>query len=107
MTQTISRDQFKRLAESVLKDAPCLLKARDKTNKAMDKESVLLKELYLRLVKKLEVKAKPFTHTGGFKTFGFVYEEAIYEALSKHSTKPFDGPLIMSRFLERAKKVNK
>lgn len=50
---TISRDQFKRLTETILKEAPAILDNRDKADKSMDKESTLLKELFSRFNVKL------------------------------------------------------
>lgn len=101
----ISRDQFTRICAHLLSDAPGILRDRDASNKAMDEESVLLKEMYLRLLQKLGIdQGKEITSTGGFETYGYAYEVAIYELLEKHSARPFDHAKVVGSFLGEALK---
>jgi aminopeptidase C len=102
-SSTISKDQFKRLTESVLKEAPKILKDRDPKDKAMDKKSALLRALYLALQEKLGSKpVKTGLPTRGFKTYEFAYREAIYELALEHATEPFEYVPIVDSYLSRA-----
>jgi hypothetical protein len=102
---TISRDQFKRLCENVLTEAPAILKARDKADEALDKKSALLQALYHRLQEALELpKITKTLTTRGFKTYEFSYREAIYELALERAKEPFDYQKIVDSFLARALK---
>jgi hypothetical protein len=102
---TISRDQFKRLCESLLKEAPAILKARDKADKPMDKKSALLQALFIRLQETLGLsKIIRTLTTRGFQTYEFSYREAIYELALEHAKEPFDYQKIVDSFLTRALK---
>ena len=102
---TISRDQFKRLCEQVLKDAPAILKDRDKSDKAMDRKSALLKALYTRLREKLGLPDEgKGIETRGFKTYEFAYREAIYRLALDHAKEYFDYQRVVNDFLDRALK---
>jgi hypothetical protein len=99
----ITRDQFKRLSENLLKEAPAILKARDSSDKAMDKKSALLQALYVQLQRKLDLpKIKETVDRRGFKTYEFAYREAIYDLLTKHAKQPFEYRPIVNSFLGRA-----
>lgn len=99
----ITRDQFKRLADNLIKEAPAILKARNMADKALDKKSALLRALYVQLQKKLGLpQIKETVETRGFKTYEFAYREAIYDLLSEHASKPFEYRPIINGFLERA-----
>lgn len=88
-TATINRDQFKRLADSLLKEVPAILKQRDTSDKAMDKKSALLKALLMRLQDKLGISdAKKELGTKGFQTYEFAYRQALYELLSEKAKEP-------------------
>jgi hypothetical protein len=100
---TISRDQFKRLCEDVLKDAPVILKARDKSDKALDKKSALLRALLIKLQEQLGLASKPLT-TRGFKTYEFAYLEAIYALALERAKEPFDYQKIVDGLLTKALK---
>jgi aminopeptidase C len=102
---TISKDQFKRLTESLLKESPEILKNRDAKDKAMDKKSALLRALYLALQEKLGSKpVKTALPARGFKTYEFAYREAIYELALERAKEPFEYVPIVDSFLNRAMK---
>lgn len=102
---TISKAQFKRLCEDVAKDAPAILKARDKSDKAMDKTSALLRALLVKLREQLGLpSAGVAPTTRGFKTYEFSYREAIYELALERAKEPFDYQKIMDGFLAGAAK---
>lgn len=102
---TISKDQFKRLIENLLKEAPNILKERDTSDKAMDKKSALLRALYTQLQNKLGLNdAKDEVTTKGFKTYEFAYRKAIYELALEHAKEPFEYVPIIESFLNRALK---
>lgn len=103
-TATISRDQFKRLTEDILGEAPTILKGRDKSDKAMDKKSALLQALLSSLREKLGLPAADKLTTRGFKTYEFALREAIYELALGHAKEPFDYQKIVDNFLSRAAK---
>jgi aminopeptidase C len=98
---TISRDQFKRLAEEVSKQAPAILKERDKSDKAMDKKSALLRALHTKLREKLGLPPEKLT-TKGFKTYEFAYAQAVYRLAEERATKPFDYEKIVDEFMSKA-----
>ena len=98
---TISRDQFKRLAEDVLGEAPAILKRRDKSDKAMDKKSALLQALLSRLREKLNLPASDKLTARGFKTYEFALREAVYTIALERAKEPFDYQKIVDDFLSR------
>ncbi|HEV2863054.1 MAG TPA: hypothetical protein VGX48_18710 [Pyrinomonadaceae bacterium] len=98
---TISRDQFKRVAEKVAKEAPAILKARDKSDKAMDKKSALLRALYFSLREKLGLPAEKLT-TMGFKTYERAYLEAVYTLAYERAKEPFDYEKAVDDFMSKA-----
>ena len=103
--ETVSREQFKLLCENLLKEAPTILKKRDKTDKAMDKKSALLQALFLRLEEKLGLPTTTKVLSArGFKTYEFAYREAIYELALEHAKEPFDYQKIVDSFLAKALK---
>lgn len=99
---TISRDQFRRLVEEVSKQAPAILKERDKSDKAMDKKSALLQALLSRLREKLGLPAEGKLTTRGFRTYEFALREAIYDLALGHAKEPFDYQKIVDGFLKQA-----
>jgi hypothetical protein len=99
---TISRDQFKRLAEEVSKEAPAILKRRDKSDKAMDKKSALLQALHSRLREKLGLPPAGEPTTKGFKTYEFALREAVYTLALEHAKEPFDYQKIVDGLLKKA-----
>jgi hypothetical protein len=101
---TISRDQFKRLAESLLNEAPAILRGRDKSDTAMDKKSVLLRALLSGLRKHLSLPDAGELTTRGFKTYEFALREAVYEIALEHAKEPFDYQKIVDDFLSKAAK---
>ena len=101
---TISRDQFKRLAESLLGEAPAILKRRDKSDKAMDKKSALLQALLSGLRQKLGIPAADKLTTKGFKTYEFALREAVYTLALEYAEEPFDYQKIVDDFLSKAAK---
>ncbi|MFL6332033.1 MAG: hypothetical protein ACJ754_01670 [Pyrinomonadaceae bacterium] len=103
--QNITRDQFKRLSEDVLKDAPAVLKARDKSDKALDKKSALLRALHSRLSEKLGQPANGQLSTRGFKTYEFALREAIYSLALERAKEPFDYQKVVDEFLARGLKA--
>jgi hypothetical protein len=104
-TATISRDQFKRLTENLLKESSTILKASAKSDKAMDKKSALLQALLFKLREKLGLPStREALTTRGFKTYEFSYREAVYELALQHAKEPFDYQKIVDSFLKRALK---
>jgi hypothetical protein len=101
---TVSRDQFKRLAEGVLKDAPAVLRERDKSDKAMDKKSALLLALLTRLREKLGAAEDGPLTTKGFKTYEFALREALYTLALERAKETFDYQRIVDDFLSKALK---
>jgi hypothetical protein len=101
---TISRDQFKRLAAGVLKGAPAVLNARDKSDKAMDKKSALLLALLTRLREKLGLTEDVPLTTRGFKTYEFALREDVYILALEHAKEPFDYQRLVDAFLSKALK---
>jgi len=102
---TISKEQFKRLTEALLNEAPKILKERDTSDKAMDKKSALLQALYIQLQEKLGIKpVKKTLSTRGFKSYEFAYREAVYELISQHAKEAFEYRPIVNGFIEKALK---
>jgi hypothetical protein len=99
---TISREQFKRLAEEVSKQAPAILKARDTSDKAMDKKSALLQALLSKLHEKLGLPPADKPATRGFKTYEFALREAVYTLALEHAKEPFDYQKIVDGLLKQA-----
>lgn len=99
---TISRDQFKRLAEEVSKQATAILRERDRSDKAMDKKSALLQALLSRLREKLGLPAASKPTTRGFRTYEFDLREAVYTLALEHAKEPFDYQKIVDGLLKRA-----
>jgi len=99
--QTISREQFKRLVESLLGEAPAILKARDKSDDKMDGKSVLLRALLTRLRERLELPDEGLPETD-FTTYEYALRKEIYELAEGRAKKPFDCQKIVNEFLSGA-----
>ena len=104
---TVSRDQFKRLAENLLKEAPTILKARDKSDTAMDKNSALLRALLSGLREHLGLPDAGELTTRGFKTYEFALREALYELALEHAKEPFDYQKVVADFLSKAVRMER
>jgi hypothetical protein len=102
--QTISRDQFKRLCAQLLAEAPEIIKGRNKSDPKMDETSALLRALYLRLLEKLGLPAKPRPPKTDFQTYDFAYRSAIYELLLERAKEPFKYQPVVQEFLSKALK---
>jgi hypothetical protein len=101
---TISRDQFKRLAENLVKEAPAILKRRDKSDTAMDKKSALLRALLSGVREHLGLPDASELTTRGFKTYEFALRETVYELALEHAKEPFDYQKVVDDFLSKAAK---
>lgn len=100
----ISKDQFARLCDRLLAQAPTVLKARDKGDPKMDRKSALLRALYLTVREKLGLPASHKKPKTDFDTYEFAYRTALYELLSERAKEPFEYRPVVNSFLERALK---
>lgn len=102
--KTISRDQFKRLCAKVLAEASEIIEGRDRSDPKMDETSALLRALYLRLLEKLGLPAKPGPPKTDFQNYAFAYRSAIYELLLERAKVPFQYQPLVNEFLSQALK---
>lgn len=101
---SISRDQFKRLSEKLLDEAPSVLKGRDKDDPKMDKKSALLYGLLTRVREKLGEPPPQQKVKTDFPTYEFAYRSALYELLLERAKEPFGYQVIVNDFLNKALK---
>ena len=101
---TISKDQLRHTCEDLLAEAPAVLKSRDRGDPKMDKQSALLRALYLRLQQRLGVPQSREPVRTDFPTYAFAYRTALYELINDHAKEPFEYRPLVEDFLKRALK---
>ena len=103
-TVTISKDQFKRLCDKLLDEAPVILKRRDMGDPKMDGKSALLQALYMKVREKLDLPVEQKKPDTDFDTYEFAYRTALYKLLGEHAKEPFDYRPVVNSFLDRVLK---